>query len=650
MVVAGIALLQGYLLVRAARPALRGPLAWALAAPALMGFVFLLMLGHILTRGAVLSGGVVVPLLSLAAAIFGIVRIYRHRSPQPTRGKKEAWIVAGLLLVAMVIWSAPVFRALPLEFRGDARLHLGWAAQLMNGEATPSAPITGEIPNYYPWLFHSLLAFIAHFTPGGRPMHALSPVHLIGVGGSVLAFYALGRELMGRLSGVMAALFGAMSGGLGYLAARRVDVVLRPRASDGEAAMTYLGDLLHHKSYNFAYNNLSPPFPRDLPVLLLPAFLLLLVLGMKRRHTPTLAASGAILGLIGLTHIDSMIVGILTVVVAAMLSTDVGRARVLVSTLGPAFAVWGVWLAPVVFNYIRLGGFVDLSLEPVVLPFVGVLMGWGLAPFLAVVGVAHLRSMRSDPAVRVIAALLIAAGSVLLAATLLPRLLGEGFTTLGYAHRYWPLMFVGVALMGAVGASRLVERLSARDRRLGILSGTLIGLIVLPSPLIGSIGVARIMEEMNRAVPIDFRTATGEPDALPNLVAPGSGRCTAAVSPKLSTRIFSYSGYRMVVYARNHEAIIGARSTFENVAYVRWANIYEHIVPQSQRLDANHTLIRPPDDVSTWRAEAERFGVDVVVLRAELADHPALEPYEVTISEPHLDERFAVVRLTDCGT
>ena len=59
-------------------------------------------------------------------------------------------------------------------------------------------------------------------------------------------------------------------------------MILVPR---GAQTTKYLGDLLYKRSYNVAFANLSPPYPRDLGLPMLLAFLVLAAFLMWRFMT-----------------------------------------------------------------------------------------------------------------------------------------------------------------------------------------------------------------------------------------------------------------------------------------------------------------------------------------------------------------------------
>src|SRR5207244_8215698 len=113
---------------------------------------------------------------------------------RPKLSSRREMIVAwGMCFVALLAWGSPVGRLLPIDAMGDTPWHMGLASQILNGESTPAATVTGAVPNYYPWMFHAVIALLAQFAPGGRAFHALGPLQLFLAGGSALTLFALGR-------------------------------------------------------------------------------------------------------------------------------------------------------------------------------------------------------------------------------------------------------------------------------------------------------------------------------------------------------------------------------------------------------------------------------------------------------------------------
>ncbi|MFN2490533.1 MAG: hypothetical protein ABR529_12505 [Actinomycetota bacterium] len=639
LVVAGGGLFFGRLLagVLPARPDEDEVHLWALAFPALALYTLLLMVGHMLTGGAVFGDPWIARGISAATFAVLLVRAAAarllRRKPSTTRSRRAlGWLVSGLVVVGLLIWATPIARSLPLDVRGDTNLHAGWAAQLLNGEPTASASITGPIPNFYPWLFHSLLAFTALFTPGGRTFHALAPMQLLQVSGAILALFALGRVLGGIVCGVATVVLGAATGGVGFVMLRGLDVVMDPRA-DG---LRYMGDLLYKRSYNVAFLNLAPPFPRDVGWTLLTGALLLLTLGLQRKKPAVLGLSGVVLGLVGLTGAESFLVGVLAAGLAALCAGGTDRLRVLAVVLGPALLVYALWFGPQVVNYVRLGGYVNITqVGPVTLPPTAILVSWGVVTPLAVLGLGRWLHRKSrDAAVCVVAALSIVAAAAVVVSVAAAGSSEGAFLTLGRAHRYWPLLHFALVLWGGMGASWLIEALGRRSKALSWGLALALVALAVPSPIAASLALPGPGDGLLAGA------ASGSPRALLNLVAPSSGRpCHAAVPPEIDSLVWAYTGYRLVSYNW------GGPLQVSNPARIRWRDIYEHVTPAPQRLRDNRILTLGRGPSTTWRGIAQRYGVDVVVVPNAYAASDVFDSLPGTAAS---DGAFTVVRLSDC--
>jgi hypothetical protein len=664
VLVAGLFLLFGYALVDAfAHRSLDAPTRWGLAVPALLFFVVILSVVHLASGGRVFSHPGVTRATTLAAIVAVAFRVRRRRTGEegePDRSGRELVIVGTAAALGVAVWCIPLAQLLPLDFKGDTSIHMGWANQLVAGEPAPSGPITGDIPNYYPWLFHSLLAYLSHFTPGGRVFHALGVVQVLQVLAAVLGLYALGRRLTGRAStGAAAALFGGLTGGVGFVLLRGLDVVLNPRGDGGAAGLRYLGDLSFNRPYNFSFNSLSPPYPRDLAFALLPAFFLLLIVGVSRRSRTAVAAAGGLLGTIWLTHLDSVpVVAGMLLVTLALSGTRRLWAHALVFA-GTTLAVWSLWAVPVAVNYVRLGGFVNTAKGPITLPPVGILGAWGIiTPFALYGGLRWLPRFRPNTGLRVVVGLLGASAAIIAVSPYIPRLLGGGFATLGFQHRYWPFLALGVALCAALGASDLLRPSVRLPRWVPMLAVALTVALAVPSPVLGSLALDDKLDAVrneSELVPAELGlrpSLQGRRETVLARLAPEPGMgCTAAVPPGISVGTFSYTGYRHVLYARTVpavERIEKGRAGERQLAHVRWKKIYEQIPPDSERLPANLLLTQGGASPQRWREVAREWGVDVVVIRAARTDAPAFRPYASRIASQG-DEAFYVLWIDDCS-
>jgi hypothetical protein len=619
----------------AGRRNLDEPELWGLGVAGLTLYSLALMGAHMATGGRVLSN----PWLTrgLTGALF-IALALRHvlardRVRRPDRPALAA--AAGVAAAAAVVWGLPLFRVLPLPPGGDVILHSGWSSQLMNGEPTPSAFITGDVPNFYPWLFHALLALTARLTPGGRALHALGPLQLVLASGGTLGLFALGRALTrSTLGGAAAALLCALTGGIGFVLLRGVDVVVDPRTHGAD----YLGDLLFKRSYNVSFHHLAPPFPRDLALALLVSFLLLLVLGLRSGRTRLLIGAGVALGMAGLTGAEAFLAGLGVAAVAPLWALSSRRLRALAALLSPALGLYALWAVPQVLAYLRLGGYRNLTaVGPVTLPPAAVLGGWGVTTPLAAVGAARsVPRARGDPGSRV---LVVATGvtlALVVASTLVPEVLGEAFLSLGRAHRYWPLLHLCVALYAALGAAWLVDRAARVGRWWAAAAGVALVAVAVPSPVVAGLALG----PERPAGGVLAAAVTGEPGSALNLIAPEpGGLCVVAAPLDIDDPIFTYTGYRMVMYTWGTTEVA-------NRARIRWQDIYERIVPEEERLRDNRLLVRGRGPSGLWRETTRRYGVDVVVVPAAAAGRAVFAPYR---RDEARDADLVVVRLSSCG-
>lgn len=592
------------------------------------------MVAQIATRGAVLENAWVARGIVIGAfVVLGAGRLlWRRRGP--AAGWRAWAAMLALSVLSLGVWGTTTFRAFPVNFGGDTYMHSAYTQELLNGESTPSAAITGKIPNSYPWLFHGTQALVADLTPGGHAVDALTPLELTMVAGTVMALFALGREVTRRAGGGAGlALLAGMGGGWGYFLARRPALIYAPRGHE----TVWWGDFLFVRSYNPAFYQLTPPFPRDLAFVFLVAGLALAVHGMRSSSTGSLLLAGVSVGLAGLTNAEAFFVGMLTLAALSAFPIGVTRPKAAMCLLLPAVGVYLFWALPQAISYVQLGGYVNLTVVgPVTLPAWAILFGWGMITPFAIVGVGRrLRDIFSDPGVRVALVVCLAAGVLVFLSTFVPRLLGNAFMSVGRAHRYWPLLGFGLALWGAAGLAWLTMRVPGVVPKAALWVAA-IGLCI-PSPVLASDRLVSRAQPLG-AIPT---AARGDPTALFNLIGPGRGRCVVAAPAGIGRQVWAYTGYRMVMYWTSVN-----RST--NQSRVRWRNIYKRITPEAQRIEANRVLVGGMAAKRVWRRVARHFGVDVVVVKnSVLATHLTRFPRGGTEAT---DAPFTVFRLSHCGS
>lgn len=587
---------------------------WALAFPAVVFMGLAMMLVHIVSRGALFHSPTAVRvwigLVAGGLVVRWLVARVRSAGPRALQRRDLFAALAASLLIALV-WGSPVFRMLPVFVPGDATLHAGWAEQLINGEPTPSAPLTGDTPNYYPWLFHGVLALVTHLTPGGHALLGLAALHLVQVLGMAASLFGIGFLWAGRWAGAAVAVLGAAAGGWGFTVVGGLDLVTNPRADGGDAATSYLGDLLLVRSYNASFMNLAPAFPRDVAIALLAGALFAMILAASSRRGRDYVVAGALLGLVGLTQTDSFFVGLLAAALLTVSSPRGQRLRTAAALLFPALALFSLWAVPIAVSYLRLGGFVDTTIvEPVVLPAWAILSAWGIVTPLALVGAIRAARSLGHPVVRVIAASLAAAAVLVTASVLASGFVGEGFETLGRQHRYWPLVYLPLGMLAGVGAHWLGALLRERSRVAAWVGAACVLGLAFPSPIIASLALPSAFA----GSPSLTRALEGEPDEALNALSDyGDGICAAAVPRPLLA--YSYSGFRFLLVPSDRRA--------ENDARIRWAEIYEEIAPQEQRALDDALLMSGSATPEQFAEIVGRYGLDVIVVPEESAGSEA---------------------------
>ncbi len=592
----------GYLIVDAldGRRRLDGFSKWALAFPAVVAFSFALMVLHIASRGRILSNPWLVRTVATLVAAALLVRRFAHARERGTVSKTDRVAAVAVVVGALLVWGTPVVRVVPLvPTSADTRWHMGWASQLMNGDSTPSALITGAVPNYYPWLFHAVVAFVAPFTPGGRAFHTLGPLQLLQVAAAALTLFAIGRTV-GRswVAGAATALFGSMAAALPIALIGRIDAVLHTPRTGGPRG-----------TYNASYNNLAPPLPRDLGYTLLLAFALLLIAGLVQRNAALLVGAGSMLGLAGLTSAEFFFVGLGVAVFTVLVPGEVSRRVLGLAVLAPAIALFAVWLVPLIASYVRLGGFVNTTgVGPIILSPMAILMSWGLViPFAVYALIRWLSAHRVEAGARVLVALVVVAAVLVVTSSVIPRLLGPGFMILGRSTRYWPVLYLAVALFAGVGAAELIERMAAWHGVAALGVAALLVALTLPVPINASLEAGRSGSDTS---PLGSALLGIGSNYLTEIGRHGRAPCVVAAPGSLPLVIFSYTGYRQVAYR-------GLSRHVGNYARIRWRDIYEHIPTDTERLADNRVLTTAPVGSRLSRRLAAKYGVNVVVVHRD---------------------------------
>ncbi|MDQ3751535.1 MAG: hypothetical protein M3333_01410, partial [Actinomycetota bacterium] len=468
-------------------PAALGPPERALNAVG--GFVLFsvaCMVGHIVTGGVVFGLPGVLPVLGAAALWVG--RSSFRGIPVPR------WSFVGVAAVALLcLFVLPALLGGSGVRSGDPPWHLGWAEQLLAGEPVPLGPAPEYARNAYPWGWHALLAALVRLVPGSTPLVAHESLHVMIVAALPLAVACLARR-GDRRAGAAAAAVAGLVGGLGWLLADHPELVTSPSEALGAADLVVT-------SPNALYSLLPPALPRELALVLLGLAGVLALSALSSPSRGTAALCGAVMGTVGLLSVPLLLTAAVWVTLAAILIGGEGRAGVCASMAGTAAVVAALWAGPVIADYLRFGGFVDVSVLGMEWPLTTALASWGLLLPLAAAGVALAaeRAFRADRGRSEAVVLLAWAASIAVwvGVTVLARgarggLAGNG--TLLHQGRVWPVAhllgaaFAGVALLGLY---RVIARRSQ------VLAATGCGLLLglgAASPAIASLQMTEIIK------------------------------------------------------------------------------------------------------------------------------------------------------------
>lgn len=463
---------------RIGRPlTLGGPERMLFAVVGGVAFAVALMVGNIVTGGAVFGLPGIVPAFGLGVLLTG-----RRSFSSPRR---VPWVaVVALACVVLFVFAAPSLAGGSGVRSGDSPWHLGWSQQLLSGEPIPTGPAAAYGRNAYPWGWHAVTATLVRLVPGSDALVAYEALELILLLGIPLASASLARRLDPK-AGWPAAAAVSIVGGFGWLMARGPAFVTTP--SDAR----YGADLVV-ASPNTVYELFPPALPRELGLILLGAACTLIVFAVRSQRKSYALAAGLCTGLLGLVSAP-LFLSALIWLLAAFLFGD-RRARVnLPWALAPAAGVFLLWAGPVIADYLRFGGFVDITASlgrEWSLP--EALVGWGLLAPAAIAGVVLISR---DPRARPLLACL--GGTSLLLLLSFARGAFDwtlaGNATLLHQGRVWP----AAHLLGAAFAGVAIARgFSWMKQRSEVVSGavlTVLFAVAVASPLLASLRLTEVI-------------------------------------------------------------------------------------------------------------------------------------------------------------
>lgn len=437
-------------------------------------------------------------LRALAIALAAALWAWRRPSlrPGPISWTPVAVAAATTALVTYPGFLAATPRLWPSH--GDMLWHQGWIRQLAAGIPAPGGVYAGE-PNSYPWLYHSLAAWLMAL-PGDLNA-ALLALGVAGVGAGFLGIWLLAREVGAPPAAATWAggLFTAAAG-FGWIWQHTPAALMH---QNGTNLGPYHGDLVLFNVFMPSLGNVPPLIPREMSVCLAPLALWLLVRGLHRGPAGLLWAAGAA---VGFTFLIGPVAGGFCAVWATVVAIRERNPAVWRAALA-ATAVAAVWLAPLGLSYHRYGGLVPIThLTPVnpTLPqtviALGILLPLGAAGTIAIAARPHGITRATIVLLWAVPAIACAGGA----------LLGHGGSVLGTPAllrwaRYLPLLGLGLAVPAGVAADRLTRLAGASVRAGGAALGVALVAVAVPSTVLATAAV------VHHAYPAPFACTTLPP-------------------------------------------------------------------------------------------------------------------------------------------
>jgi hypothetical protein len=419
-------------------------------------------------------------LRAIAAAL--VIALVAWRRPSLRPGRVSPWPLAVAAATTAVVTYPGFLAATPRLWPSheDMLWHQGWIRQLAAGVPAPGGVYAGE-PNSYPWLYHSIGAWLLGTLPGDLNA-AILALDVGGVAAGWLAMWLLARELGApRQAAVWAAALFTAAAGFGWIWQHSPAAALHP---NGVNLGPYHGDLVLSNVLVPALGNVPPLIPRELGTCLAPLGMWLMIRGLaKGRHDARWAAGAAI----GFVFLISPLAGgfcIAWAVVLALAARDPAAWRTAVA----GGLVAAVWLVPLALDYHRYGGFVSITHIAPVLPSPGqTIVALGIVLPLGAAGlIAIFRRPQgmSAPAVALIVGVpAVACGG--------GALLGHGAEVLGTPallrwSRYLPFLVLALAVPAGVAAQRLVELAGGAARATGVAAAVILAAVAVPSTVLAT--------------------------------------------------------------------------------------------------------------------------------------------------------------------
>lgn len=572
---------------------LGGPERALLALGGGVAFAVACMVGNIVTGGVVF--GIPGPVLVLGAAVVYLGR--RGLRARLSRSRPERFALALSVVVLGALYVVPVLMAGSGVRTGDPPWHLGWTEQLLGGEAVPNGPAPEYGRNAYPWGWHAVLATLVRLVPGSDPVVAHDALHVVLVAAIPLAAACLARRVR-RDAGWAAAAAASVVGGFGWLAAGGPAFDASPRSARFGADLVVA-------SPNSVYELMPPALPREMGLVLLGLVGLLLMRALTQPERRSAAGAGVALGMVGLVSVPMFVSG-LAWTLAAMAIARRSVRRVLLPTVIGTLATFGLWAGPVVANYFRYGGFVNIT--PSLgkeWPLLQSLSAWGILVPLAIAGLVA--AWRAGEGTHRYVVAFAAASVVLLGLSLLRGAFGwnlAGNATLLHQGRTWPPAHLLGAALGGVGAMWAWDWVRRRSRMAAGLGATAVVVAGAASPVLAADAMGELLDGRRAGFVYsapEYRR-DGYIRAAASHLEPGD--VVSAFDDEVAFTLFGFSGARL--------------SDFDH-----------------KGLAFNDLRIRYADLAARWEAEKPFCVTHSVILVDEAT--PRLQSYEV--KEPALADR-----------
>ena len=456
------------------------PERWLLSAFGFTLWAVFLMVLHLLTGGWWFANVWAVPLATLTLMLFWART--KGRVPGIELARLVWPAVLGCVLVAL--YALPAIEGGSSLRTGDPPWHLGWTEQLLGGDPTPTGPAPEFARNAYPWGLHSVLATMVRLVPTADPLIAHEALQLLLIALIPLSAACLAR-LVNRRAGLAAACVASLVGGFGWVASGGPDFVASPSSARHGADLVVA-------SPNSVYELLPPALPRELGLVLLACAAVLLSDAFARRAWRAWTFGGAAMGVVGLVSVP-MAVSAAGWAAAMLLANR--RWRAVPFVIAGALAAFSLWALPVLIDYIRYGGFVNVTPRlGVEWPLPTALASWGVLIPLSLAGLV-LCLLQPAPIRRNLLPYI--GASVLLLAVAVARgafdwdLLGN--ETVLHQGRFWPPAHLLASALGGIALVNLYGRLS--PRWLGAISSAAVIGVGAISPIYASLEMTDIIRE-----------------------------------------------------------------------------------------------------------------------------------------------------------